>query len=246
MNQNRKTKEKALALGMAIALPCAIMAQRFEVISVANQTVNNEVQLVSYCSSDMDELKNADIINGIGAQALIEESKAKIVQTATPQPTVEPTPKPTIEPTSSPKPTIKPTSTPTPVVEKKVASNRWGIKLKKSEIDLLAKIVYLESGGESDKGQQAVVEVIFNRIYEKGNFPDTVQGVLSQRAGSGYQFVTWVNRNKAKPTDRIYENIYKVLEGKTNILPYKTVFFSRGAYNNKIQIRIGGHVFCNM
>lgn len=245
MNQNRKTRETALALGMAIALPCAIMAQRFEMSSVANHITNNE-RSVSYVSLVPDELKTANVISGIGATALIEESKATIAKTATPQPTVEPTPQPTIEPTSSPKTTIKPTSTPTPVVEKKVASNRWGISLSKSEIDLLAKIVYLESGGESDKGQQAVVEVIFNRMYEKGNFPDTLQGVLSQRAGKGYQFVTWVNRNKAKPTERVYENIYKVLEGKTSILPYKTVFFSRGAYNNKIQIRIGGHVFCNM
>ncbi len=38
------------------------------------------------------------------------------------------------------------------------AENRWNITLTQEEIDLLAKIVWLESQGEPTEGQEAVVE----------------------------------------------------------------------------------------
>ncbi len=41
------------------------------------------------------------------------------------------------------------------------AENRWNITLTQEEIDLLAKIVWLESQGEPTEGQEAVVEVSF-------------------------------------------------------------------------------------
>ena len=42
--------------------------------------------------------------------------------------------------------------------------NRWHITLSPDETELLARIVWLESQGEPVKGQQAVVEVVFNRM----------------------------------------------------------------------------------
>ena len=82
--------------------------------------------------------------------------------------------------------------------------NRWNILLNESEKDLLARIVMLESGNQSDKGQQAVVEVIFNRIYSD-EWPDTLYDVLSQKR----QFSTWKNRNskRAIPTEQVKRNI---------------------------------------
>ena len=40
------------------------------------------------------------------------------------------------------------------------AENRWNITLTQEEMDLLAKIVWLESQGEPTEGQEAVVEVV--------------------------------------------------------------------------------------
>lgn len=119
-------------------------------------------------------------------------------------------------------------------------TNRWGITLSQEEKAVLAQIVALESGNQSDVGQQAVVEVVFNRM-NRGGWGNGCIGVLSQRG----QFTTWKFRNRAKVTAREYKNIDAVLNGETNILPFKTVYFSRGRQNNRVQCRIGDHVFCN-
>lgn len=50
--------------------------------------------------------------------------------------------------------------------------NRWHITLSPDETELLARIVWLESQGEPVKGQQAVVEVVFNRM-RSDVYPDT-------------------------------------------------------------------------
>ena len=123
-----------------------------------------------------------------------------------------------------------------------VSSNRWNITLTQDEINLLARIVMLEAGGEPILGQEAVIEVIFNRIYLE-EFPNTLEGVLSQPR----QFSTWKNRNieAASPTDEVYESINNVLFGNTHILPYETVYFGISAENNNKQTVIGNHVFCN-
>lgn len=122
------------------------------------------------------------------------------------------------------------------------AGNRWGITLSQEEINLIARIGQLECGGESDIGQQAVFEVILNRVASP-EWPNTVHGVLSQKR----QFSTWknVNSGNAAPSDRIMNNLNIVLNGGSNILPSNTVFFSRGPQNKRIQAHIGGHYFCN-
>ena len=50
--------------------------------------------------------------------------------------------------------------------------NKWNINLTDDEKYLLARIVYFEARGESIEGQEAVVEVIFNRI-KSNEFPNT-------------------------------------------------------------------------
>ena len=126
--------------------------------------------------------------------------------------------------------------------EETKTTNRWNITLTEDEIDLLARIVMLEAGGEPVLGQEAVVEVIFNRIYHE-DFPNTLEKVLSEPK----QFSTWKNRNTNNriPTEEVYQSIDNVLSGKTHILPYYTVYFARTAENDMEQITIGNHVFCN-
>lgn len=129
---------------------------------------------------------------------------------------------------------------------KKEIGNRWEIILDQEEKELLARIIMLEAGGESDLGQQAVVEVILNRIHSP-LFPDTVHEVLSQEGNGIVQFTSWKNRNlnAAEPTQQVIDSINAVLEGKTNILPYETLYFSVEGENYKVETVIGNHVFCN-
>ncbi len=117
--------------------------------------------------------------------------------------------------------------------------NKWNIILTADEIDLLAKIVWWESQGESDKGQQAVVETVLNRMIH-WDFEGNLYDVLSKKSA----FSTWKKRNSAHPTEKEYDNIQKVLAGKTNITDFETVYFSTSPRNDDITIHIGGHYFC--
>ena len=134
----------------------------------------------------------------------------------------------------------------TPEGNKGSPQNRWGIQLDEIEQDMIARITMLEAGAEPDRGQQAVVEVILNRMYSD-QFPDTVYEVLSQKDNGCSQFVTWKNRNMdaAKPSERVKRNVKAVLDGETQILPFKTMYFSLEKENGHIQCVIGHHVFCN-
>ena len=119
--------------------------------------------------------------------------------------------------------------------------NRWKISLSEDEIDLLAKIVWLESCGEPQEGQEAIVEVVLNRMASE-KYPDTLYDVLSQQ--HPVQFCSWKNRGIAEPTEKEYQSIHNVLDGKTNILRNDTLYFSTEPLTPNLDKKIGGHSFC--
>lgn len=127
------------------------------------------------------------------------------------------------------------------VTAEPVYANRWGITLTEEEIDLLARIVWLESCGEPVLGQEAVVEVVFNRMASD-LYPDTLYDVLSQR--NPVQFCSWKNRGTAEPTEKEYQSIYQVLNGNTSILRNDTMNFSTYPLTPNLDVKIGGHSFC--
>jgi N-acetylmuramoyl-L-alanine amidase len=106
-----------------------------------------------------------------------------------------------------------------------------------SDAELLAGIIWQEARGESDRGQQAVGEVVMNRVRSP-RFPNSIAAVYAQRGQfSGY--------GKAmRPTEKERVNARLVLEGRTDILPDDVVYFSTTAQNGRVWGRIGGHVFC--
>lgn len=126
-------------------------------------------------------------------------------------------------------------------VSAEIKGNRWGITLTEDEIDLLARIVWLESQGEPVTGQQAVVEVVFNRMCS-GVYPATLYEVLSQE--NPVQFCSWKNRDRAQPTQKEYDSIYSVLNGETSILRNDTMYFSTFPLTEHVEVKIGGHYFC--
>ena len=76
--------------------------------------------------------------------------------------------------------------------------------LNADEIELLAKIVWVEACGDPSEGQEAVVEVVFNRMCSP-DYPDTLYGVLSQ--DDPVQFCSWKLKDTAKPTEKEYQSI---------------------------------------
>ena len=126
-------------------------------------------------------------------------------------------------------------------LEETVPSNRWNISLTDDEIDLLAKIVWLEANGEPVEGQEAVVEVVFNRMASD-LYPDTLYDVLSQN--KPVQFASWKRRDKAHPTETEYQSIYSVLNGNTDLLRNDTMNFSTYPLTSNLDVKICCHYFC--
>lgn len=126
-------------------------------------------------------------------------------------------------------------TTPTePIIESRYAD----IVLSESDVDLLARIIWLEARGECFDGQQAVAEVVFNRMLS-GAFPDTLTEVIYQKG----QFSTAANVDKATPGETQYLAIHTALTG-ANVLPLEVVFFATSPENDNVWGAIGGHTFC--
>lgn len=118
-----------------------------------------------------------------------------------------------------------------------------GITMTEAERDEMAAIIYLEARGEPAEGQQAVAEVILNRVIHQ-DFPDSVHEVLHQGEGTAVpQFSTIAMLEIAAPTQEQYDAIDAALYGPS-ILPDEVVFFSRAGENDRVWGTIGGHVFC--
>lgn len=115
-----------------------------------------------------------------------------------------------------------------------------GITISDEEMELLAKIVYLEARGESFEGQQAVVEVVFNRVLDP-RFPNTVKEVLMDRK-YGVQFVTSLYLDKAFPTEIQYEAIRAAME--SDGIVEDAIYFSTSPLTENVVRQIGAHYFC--
>ena len=86
---------------------------------------------------------------------------------------------------------------------------------------LLERILWAEANDQSFEGQKAVIEVIFNRVRSK-DWPDTIEGVLSQKS----QFSTWKDRNRVTPTEIQSDVISEVLRETETVIPGDYVYFS--------------------
>lgn len=69
------------------------------------------------------------------------------------------------------------------------------------QLDCLASAIYHEARGESVEGQQAVAEVVLNRV-DDASFPKTVCGVVEQRAQGSCQFSFTCDGKSDAPTDQ--------------------------------------------
>lgn len=118
-----------------------------------------------------------------------------------------------------------------------------GIAMSEDERRELAGIVYLESATQGLEGQQAVAEVVLNRVLSP-YFPDTVRDVLHEGEGTGNpQFSTIIILDTALPSEAQYEAVDAAVNGP-NILPEDVVFFSREGENERVWGKIEDHVFC--
>lgn len=113
-----------------------------------------------------------------------------------------------------------------------------GVALTWEEQQLLAKLIWLEARGESPEGQQAVAEVVLNRLVS-GKFGNTLSQVIY---GEG-QFRTTPFLKDAESWQAQYEAIDRALEGPY-ILPMDVMYFATYPENDRVWGKIGGHIFC--
>lgn len=117
------------------------------------------------------------------------------------------------------------------------------ITMTENELKELAEIIYHEARGESMEGQQAVAEVIFNRVIAD-NFPGTVHEVIHEGEGKKViQFSTVKLLGTVKPLPEQYMAIERALYG-TTILPEDVVYFSQNGENSRVWGSIDNHIFC--
>ena len=113
------------------------------------------------------------------------------------------------------------------------------IQLSEKDLELIAKVVWVEAQGECFEGQQAVAEIVLNRMASP-HFPGTANDVIY---GEG-QFRSVKYLKTAEPNQTQYDAIERAIYGP-NILPEDVVYFGQWAYNEHIWGSIGGHIFCH-
>lgn len=117
--------------------------------------------------------------------------------------------------------------------------SRYG-EITEDERELIARVIYLEARGEPAEGQQAVAEVILNRVAAE-NFPDRVADVIHQE--NPRQFTTAPYIDTADPGEAQYAAVDAALYGEP-VLPLDVVYFSREPENDNLWGTIGEHSFC--
>lgn len=151
---------------------------------------------------------------------------------------VKPTPKAEVEETVL----IEETSV---ALQEPVSSRYAAIipQISEAEIMLIAAAVYQESNNQCFDGQQAVAEVILNRMLNKA-FPNTAYEVLYQTYNGRYQFSTAPLLASTAPNQTNIDAVMAALYGTPVLDSTNVVFFARYPENNSIAAVIGAHYFC--
>ena len=93
------------------------------------------------------------------------------------------------------------------------------------DLDCMARNIYFEARGESDRGMIMVAEVTLNRLDHK-KFPQTICGVIYQKGA--FQWTTGKGRISDKEEYERAKSIAKsVLDGSAHLTGTEALFFKR-------------------
>jgi N-acetylmuramoyl-L-alanine amidase len=121
------------------------------------------------------------------------------------------------------------------------------ITYSNSDVNLLARLITAEAGGESYNGMLAVGAVVVNRV-QSSKFPTNISGVINEKSNGYYQFSPVLDGriNKVASKDAT-KAAYESLKGTdpTNGALY---FFENSVTNEwltskKVSVTIGNHTF---
>ena len=110
------------------------------------------------------------------------------------------------------------------------------------ELDLLARVIAGEALGCDDTEQLYVGSVVLNRIAHH-LYPDTMEGVVSQKSQYGcYRNGTW-SKAAQNPSERCYENARYLLENGS-VLPGNVVFQAPFRQGDGVYVQTKWHIYC--
>ena len=112
------------------------------------------------------------------------------------------------------------------------------IQLTYEERQLLARVIWVEAQGECEEGQQAVAEVVLNRMASE-KFGNTLSSVIYAEG----QFRSVPFLDDAEPYQAQYDAIERAIYGPY-ILPENVMHFATFRTNDNVWGQIGGHIFC--
>ena len=184
--------------------------------------------------SSMTNNETSDVIIETEDIKTEEPIETEIVQEETTVPDVETTPAPDTKETQA----IETIPSPQPEPEPEPTVQGYVIPVTQSDIDMMAKLVYLEARGESYSGQVAVAEVVINRVLSR-SFPNTVSGVVYQRG----QFTPAYSIPYTTATQTQYNAVYDALNGNGVLNNHRVVYFAMGSSCGSYYTTIGNHVF---
>ena len=140
---------------------------------------------------------------------------------------------------------VTPADVPGPVMVPEAAEEASvAVVADEDAVAAIARMVWWEARGEPDEGQQAVAQVIMNRV-RSGKFASTVVGVLAQRN----QFSPWGNSDyhNVEVDERCYENTRIALSGggplSGDVYFFKAARLERSWKNLVEIVTIGNHRF---
>lgn len=112
------------------------------------------------------------------------------------------------------------------------------LELTEEERHLLAKLICMEAASEPFDGQQAVAEVVLNRLAS-GRFQSSIYNIIHAKG----QFPTVPYLYKATPDYSQYKAIEQAQYGPY-VLPKEVVFYAKFIINDNYWGQIGSHHFC--
>lgn len=107
-----------------------------------------------------------------------------------------------------------------------ISGGEYYSQVDQEDIDLMARVVMSEAGGQSGECKEAVATVILNRVASP-NYPMTIKEVINAKN----QFST---ANNGAPTAECYDAVYSALVwfGSDNqIVPKSCYYFRSGHYH---------------
>jgi N-acetylmuramoyl-L-alanine amidase len=115
------------------------------------------------------------------------------------------------------------------------------------EVNLLARLINAEAGGESYDAKVAVGSVVMNRM-KSGIFPSTIEGVIFQKAYGHFQFTPvmngWINKPcDAQSLSAAYEAMSGVDRTKGALYYFDTTTTNPWLWSKDISLQLGSLIF---